>query len=171
MCGSMADIQSAAAEIRRGKKRKKERTNHTMKIYMVSLFHRATINNSWFSFIFVIRYNWRACTLCVAYFAKIQRQVCYYETGNLKKLFALLSCVTAFTCLTLIFFLSLTKKIILWVDTCNTSQCPMSSLHRRRRRDEIVDFRCICVGGVNWTLLINNCCHPDGSEIFKKTLS
>ena len=48
MCGSMADIQSAAAEIRRGKKRrrKKERTNHSMKIYMVSLFHRATINQS-----------------------------------------------------------------------------------------------------------------------------
>ena len=49
MCGSMADIQSAAAEIRRGKKKKKkkeeERTNHSMKIYMVSLFHRATINN------------------------------------------------------------------------------------------------------------------------------
>jgi len=46
MCGSMADIQSAAAEIRRGKKRKKkERTNHSMKIYMVSLFHRATITN------------------------------------------------------------------------------------------------------------------------------
>ena len=48
MCGSMADIQSAAVEIRRGKKRKKkkkeeERTNHSMKIYMVSLFHRATI--------------------------------------------------------------------------------------------------------------------------------
>jgi len=45
--GSMADIQSAAAEIRRGKikKKKKEgRTNHSMKIYMVSLFHRATIN-------------------------------------------------------------------------------------------------------------------------------
>jgi len=43
----MVDIQSAAAEIRRGiKKRKKEerRTNHSMKIYMVSLFHRATIN-------------------------------------------------------------------------------------------------------------------------------
>jgi len=43
MCGSIADIQSAAAEIRRGKK-KIERTNHSMKIYMVSLFHRATIN-------------------------------------------------------------------------------------------------------------------------------
>jgi len=45
MCGTMADIQSAAAEIRRGKKerKKKERTNHSMKIYMVSLFHRATI--------------------------------------------------------------------------------------------------------------------------------
>jgi len=45
MCGSVADIQSAAAEIRRGKKerRKKERTNHRMKMYMVSLFHRATI--------------------------------------------------------------------------------------------------------------------------------
>jgi len=40
----MADIQSAAAEIRRGKKRKEEeRSNHSMKIYMVSLFHRATI--------------------------------------------------------------------------------------------------------------------------------
>jgi len=49
MCGSMADIQSAAAEIRRGKKRKKEeerRTNHSMKIYMVSLFHRATIKKN-----------------------------------------------------------------------------------------------------------------------------
>jgi len=41
MCGSMANIQSTAAEIRRGKK--EERTNHSMKIYMVSLFHRATI--------------------------------------------------------------------------------------------------------------------------------
>jgi len=41
----MADIQSAAADIRRGKKerKKEERTNHSMKIYMVSLFHRATI--------------------------------------------------------------------------------------------------------------------------------
>jgi len=49
MCGSMADIQSAAAEIRRGKKerkkKKEDRTNHSMKIYMVSLFHRATIDN------------------------------------------------------------------------------------------------------------------------------
>ena len=48
MCGSMADIQSAAAEIRRGKKKKQERrrTNHSMKIYMVSLFHRATIKKA-----------------------------------------------------------------------------------------------------------------------------
>jgi len=69
MCRSMADIRSTVAEIRRGKKerkkkeRKKERkklqgknimapllrraaiTNHSMKIYMVSLFHRATIKN------------------------------------------------------------------------------------------------------------------------------
>jgi len=43
----MAGIQSAAAEIRRGKKRKKkkEEQNHSMKIYMVSLLHRATIIN------------------------------------------------------------------------------------------------------------------------------
>jgi len=36
MCGSMADIQSSAAEIRRGKKKKEEeeRTNDGMKIYM-----------------------------------------------------------------------------------------------------------------------------------------
>jgi len=34
MCGSMAmaDIQSATAEIRRGKRRKKEGRNHRMKI-------------------------------------------------------------------------------------------------------------------------------------------
>ena len=45
MCQSMVNIQSPAAEIRRGKKKKKEegRTNHSMKIYMVSLLHRATI--------------------------------------------------------------------------------------------------------------------------------
>jgi len=39
----MVDIQSAAAEIRRGKKEEERRTNHSMKIYMVSLLHRATI--------------------------------------------------------------------------------------------------------------------------------
>ena len=69
MCESMVDIQSPTAEIRGGKRRKKkmernywmkiymvsllhratikeeERTNHSVKIYMVSLFHRATIIN------------------------------------------------------------------------------------------------------------------------------
>jgi len=46
MCGSMADIQSAAAEIRRGKKEEEEEEQTTaLKIYMVSLFHRATINS------------------------------------------------------------------------------------------------------------------------------
>jgi len=38
MCGSKEDIQSAAAEIWRGKKeeeRRRRRTNHSMKIYMV----------------------------------------------------------------------------------------------------------------------------------------
>jgi len=47
----MVDIQSAAAEIRRGKKKEeRKRTNHSMKIYMVSLLHRATIKktNLWF---------------------------------------------------------------------------------------------------------------------------
>ena len=44
MCQSMVNIQSPTAEIRRGKKKKEERrTNHSMKIYVVSLFHRATI--------------------------------------------------------------------------------------------------------------------------------
>jgi len=41
----MVDIQSAAAEIRRGKKRRRRRRRNRMKIYMVSLFHRATITN------------------------------------------------------------------------------------------------------------------------------
>jgi len=45
MCQSMVNIQSPAAEIRRGKKKegRRRRTNHSMKIYMVSLLHRATI--------------------------------------------------------------------------------------------------------------------------------
>jgi len=35
MCGSMIDIQSQTAEIRRGyKKRRRRRRNHSMKIYM-----------------------------------------------------------------------------------------------------------------------------------------
>ena len=46
MCRSMVDIQSPTAEIRRGKeKKKKKEERNRMKIYMVSLFHRATINN------------------------------------------------------------------------------------------------------------------------------
>ena len=46
MCGSMADIQSPTAEIRRGKKKKEEEEERNrMKIYMVSLLHRATIKN------------------------------------------------------------------------------------------------------------------------------
>jgi len=43
MCRSMVDIQSPTAEIRRANKKEEERRNR-MKIYMVSLFHRATIN-------------------------------------------------------------------------------------------------------------------------------
>ena len=44
MCQSMVNIQFPTAEIRRGKKKKKEeRRRNRMKIYMVSLFHRATI--------------------------------------------------------------------------------------------------------------------------------
>jgi len=43
MCGSMADIQSAMAEIRRGKI---ERRNHRAKIQWPALFHRAPIKNA-----------------------------------------------------------------------------------------------------------------------------
>jgi len=42
MCGSMEDIQSAVAEIRRGIKKIEE----DRKIHMVSLFHRATIKET-----------------------------------------------------------------------------------------------------------------------------
>jgi len=42
----MVDIQSPTAEIRRAKKRRRRRRRRNrMKIYMVSLFHRATIND------------------------------------------------------------------------------------------------------------------------------
>jgi len=45
MCGSMADNQSAMAEIRRGKKRrrKKEEETRGQKYDGFALFHRATI--------------------------------------------------------------------------------------------------------------------------------
>ena len=46
MCASMVDIQSAAAEIMRGKKieeRKKKDINHRAKIYWPALLHRAAI--------------------------------------------------------------------------------------------------------------------------------
>jgi len=48
MCGSMADIQSPIAEIRRGKKKKKkeERTNDRMKYIWSALLHRATIKQA-----------------------------------------------------------------------------------------------------------------------------
>jgi len=48
MCQSMVNIQSPTAEIRRGKKRrkKKKEERNRMKIYMVSLLPRATINKS-----------------------------------------------------------------------------------------------------------------------------
>jgi len=43
----MVNIQAPTAEIRRGKKKKKEEEERNrMKIYMVSLLHRATIKNA-----------------------------------------------------------------------------------------------------------------------------
>jgi len=48
MCGSMVDIQSATAEIRRGKeerKKEEDRRNQRAKIYWHALFHRAAIIN------------------------------------------------------------------------------------------------------------------------------
>jgi len=46
MCRSMVNIQSAAAEIRRGKKKKKiDDRNHRAKIVWSALLHRATITS------------------------------------------------------------------------------------------------------------------------------
>jgi len=43
MCQSMVNIQSPTAEIRRGKKKKKEERNYRMKILWSALLHRGTI--------------------------------------------------------------------------------------------------------------------------------
>ena len=45
MCGSMADIQSATAEIRREKRKKEEETNHREKYNVLPYYnvHRAAI--------------------------------------------------------------------------------------------------------------------------------
>jgi len=45
MCGSMVDIQSTSAEIRRGKKKEEEETTG-LKYIWPALLHRATITNS-----------------------------------------------------------------------------------------------------------------------------
>ena len=45
MCGSMVDIQSATVDNRRGKKKKKEDSNHSGKIEFPHLLRRAAINN------------------------------------------------------------------------------------------------------------------------------
>jgi len=46
MRGSMADIQSVTAEIRRGKKEEERKRNHRMKIQWSALFYSAIIINS-----------------------------------------------------------------------------------------------------------------------------
>jgi len=43
MCGSMVDIQSTAAEIRRGQKRRKKDKNHRAKIWWSAVLHREHI--------------------------------------------------------------------------------------------------------------------------------
>jgi len=43
MCGSVVDIQSPTAEIRRGEEKKKEERNHRMKYVWPGLLHRAAI--------------------------------------------------------------------------------------------------------------------------------
>jgi len=51
MCGSMVDIQSATAEIRRGKKKKDRRRNHRAKMQWPALLHRAAIKSASRAFI------------------------------------------------------------------------------------------------------------------------
>jgi len=68
MCRSMVDIQSPTAEIRRGKKRrrrKKKEERNRMKIYMVSLFHRATINKQFLQLAIGIGFFHIGFFLCV----------------------------------------------------------------------------------------------------------
>jgi len=69
MCRSMVDIQSSTAEIRRGKKKKKkeEERRNRMKIYMVSLLHRATINK---------------CKLMCSLEQVVGLQICWSFTAN-----------------------------------------------------------------------------------------
>ena len=68
MCGSIADIQSPTAEIRRGNK-KEERRRNSMKIYMVSLLHRATINN------FILTWNHGLILTCAVESSAIEQVV------------------------------------------------------------------------------------------------
>ena len=46
MCGSMADIQSAAAEIRRGKKRRKKKKPQDENIYGLPYYIGQAINDN-----------------------------------------------------------------------------------------------------------------------------
>jgi len=46
MCASMVDIQSATAEIRRGKKKRRKEQTTGQKYTWPALFHRAAINEA-----------------------------------------------------------------------------------------------------------------------------
>ena len=78
MCQSMVDIQSAAAEIRRGKKKEK--------IYMVSLLHRATIKNKSHD-----KEMQNQVILCMVIFAYVSFVVTYvrYNQSSLMSLYSL----------------------------------------------------------------------------------
>ena len=55
MCGSMVDMQSAAAEIRRGKE-KDRRRNHRMRILCRHLLRRAVIINDFAALTAILQY-------------------------------------------------------------------------------------------------------------------
>jgi len=78
MCGSMVDIQSPTAEIRRGKKRR--RRNHSMEIYIwPALSHRAAIKKLWKQLITYVHYIVRRC-VAVKCNKKWQQEVMLHVT-------------------------------------------------------------------------------------------
>jgi len=65
MCANIADIQSATAENRKGKKERRRR-NHRMKTHWSPLFHRTTITIIWVIFV-VFKYSNTSVLHCLYY--------------------------------------------------------------------------------------------------------
>ena len=111
MCGSMVDIQSATAEIRRGKKKKKEQTTGWKYIWP-ALLHRAAINEH----ILQVVNNWMAsCRYCSGFWHYVHLSLmhCRWQIQVRQMMRALQHCTILSVLVTLMLLRSLLSSDVM----------------------------------------------------------